>query len=118
MLSGAIEDQLRIVRRDQHRGARARDLRQKVSHMRAVGLVQIPCRLIGKQDARSRCQSARDGDPLLLAARQLAWVVAAPAGQSNRVEMRTRTAERFERVEAELTCSYSEDDVLEGGEAR
>ncbi len=47
------------------------------------GLVEVPCRLVGQQQRRTRDEGARQRDPLLFAARQRAGPVRESIGQAD-----------------------------------
>src|SRR5690606_31675338 len=47
-----------------------RQLNQKSPYRLRVHQIEVPSRLVREHDCRLICQGARDGDPLLLAARQ------------------------------------------------
>src|SRR5690242_19813020 len=54
--------------------------------------VELPRRLVGEQERGMVGESARDGDALLLAARQLGWSMAHPSSESNVVEQLARSS--------------------------
>ena len=61
----------RIVRDHADRRARAVEILEQVHHGLAVDRVEVSGRLVGEQDERRAGDRARDGDALLLAAREL-----------------------------------------------
>ena len=64
-------DQLAIVRRDEHRRAARVDVAKQVHDLeRQIG-IEIAGRLVGEDELRLVDERARNGDALLLAARQL-----------------------------------------------
>ena len=74
-----------VVVRDQHqrRAVRVVQLEQQVDDARAGHRVEVAGGLVGEQHFRTRRERARDGDALLLAAGQLARIVARPLREAD-----------------------------------
>ena len=76
--------------KDQCRSAAIRRLEQQVRNSVAGGLVEIPGRFVGKDQARRRCDGAGDGDALLLSSGKLAWIVLKARLKAHRGELLVR----------------------------
>ena len=76
--------QCRVVCREHERGpSRPPDVEQQFHHVLPVGEIEIAGWLIGQEDRRIVRQRPRDGDPLLLPARQLGRIMVASVCQSH-----------------------------------
>src|SRR5215470_18614083 len=64
-------------------GGEARE--HQIDDLSTCGLVEIACRLVGDQDGGTRCQSAREGDSLLLVTRKLSRIMGDAFGEANRL---------------------------------
>ena len=64
--------------------------------------VEVAGRLVGQQQRRLVDQRARDGDALLLAARQLIRMMLRAVGQADRVERLHRAARALRRLDHAL----------------
>src|SRR5690606_39462043 len=62
------------------------ELVQEVLHAEARVVVEVARRLVGEEDGGAADEGARDGDALLLAARELARVVVEPVAEADAAE--------------------------------
>ncbi|MBA2297469.1 MAG: ATP-binding cassette domain-containing protein [Actinobacteria bacterium] len=89
-----------------------------VAHQRedlaAGGRVEVARRLVGEEHRRTRDERARDGDALLLAARELGWAMAPAIGEPGRVEQLLEPL----ALDPGTGDREREGDVLLGGEHR
>ena len=67
---------------------------EELDDLLARGRVEVARGLVGQEQPRPAADGARDGDPLLLAARELDGVVVAAIGETDLAEQRVRAAER------------------------
>ena len=98
--ASAARRDLAVVR-DQHerRAVRRVEVEQELHHPMAGRGVEVAGRFVGEQHRRARHEGARDGDALLLAARELARVVAEAGLEADLLERgaRRRPARRTGR---------------------
>src|SRR5688572_28845228 len=77
----------RIVRHDEHRDARAMDLREEVHDLLARLAIERARRLVGEDQARLPDQRARDRDALLLTTGHLGGRVLGPVAEADALEV-------------------------------
>ena len=102
---------------DQRDAALAVELEEQLMHVVAGGRVEVAGRLVGEHGARRQHDGARDGDALLLAARQLAGLVL-EAVRRGRPASSTARAARAASSQALARDQRRHHDVLERGEVR
>src|SRR5881628_1887353 len=78
----------------------------------SVRAVEVAGRFVGEHDGRIVRQRARERDALLLASRQLRWIVMRPARQTNFVEQRLRARAGIARARD----LHRDSDVLKRGQ--
>src|SRR4051794_39461102 len=106
-----LVDDLVVVRGHHDRRPGAVDPVEQAHDADAGGGVEVSGRLVGQQDRRAVDEGARDGDPLLLAARQLVREPALLAREPDQVEhLGHRVRDRVPRLADHL---QRERDVLE-----
>jgi hypothetical protein len=66
----------------QRRSLPAAQLEEEIDDLAAGLLVEIAGRFVGKEDAGAARQGPRNGDALLLATRQLAWIMKKPVAEA------------------------------------
>ena len=91
-----VHSERRVVRDKHERCAfRTVELEQEIEHVLAVRRVEIPCGLIGEHNWGPQHEGAGERDSLLLAARELHWVVVEAFAQANRGEELSRAIKSF-----------------------
>src|SRR3989442_878427 len=107
---------LRPVAHDDDGGARARPAPERVEDDGAVGVVQVAGGLVGEEQRRVVQHRPAKSDPLLLAPRQLLWIMVLPADHAELVEQREPAPPGLRAVAPRV--ARREQDVLERGERR
>ena len=109
--------QLFVVRDDDQRDALiAIEIHQERVHLGAGDGVEVPCGLVGKDDPRRLRDGARDGDALLLTARQLSRFVRQPFSQPDALEnaLRGSWTLRCERGPLQVAVTLAQAIVRDG----
>ena len=91
----ARRDRAVVGHEHERRAVRGIEVEQELDHARAGRRVEVAGRLVGEQHGGPRHEGARDRDALLLAAGELARVVAEPRAEADLLEHRPRAGARI-----------------------